>query len=312
MRLWKRLRRSIRRRQFEAGLAEEIRIHREMERDYRAAGGEGRFFGAEAAALEESREAWGFAWLDSFAQDVRYAWRGIRKTPGFALTVIGTIGLGLGINTALFTIFDTYVFRTIAVSNPHNLYEFWWETKDGTWRATWSQFQALRRENNVLTDVAAYDDLDAPLDGRPSAGETVSGNYFALLAPGTHLGRLIQPDDADVIVLSHDTWRNSFGADPHILRRKLRLRERSVEVIGVAPRGFTGIGCSAGLFGKDAAVSVGRGTATSGTAPRTVEAGRNAGDSAPRCAGMGASRNGRTACGPASRACPHRFRSHSH
>ena len=242
MRLWSRFRRWIGRRQFEADLAEEIRIHREMERDYRAAGGEGRFFGSEALVLEQSREAWGFGWLDSLSQDMRYAWRGIRRAPGFALTVIGTIGLGLGINTALFTIFNTYVFRTIAVSDPHNLYEFWWESKDGTWRATWSQFQALRRENNVFTDVAAYDSLYAPLDGRPAAGETVSGNYFALLAPGARLGRLIQPDDADVVVLSYDTWRNSFGADPEILGRKLRLRGRAVEVIGVAPRGFTGVG----------------------------------------------------------------------
>src|SRR5215510_585907 len=242
MRLWSRFRQWIGRRQFETELAEEIRIHREMEHDYRAAGGEGRFFGSEALALEQSREAWGFASLDSFGQDMRYAWRGIRKAPGFALTVIGTIGLGLGINTTLFNVFNTYVFRTIAVSDPHNLYEFWWESKDGGWRATWSQFQALRRENNVFTDVAAYDNLYAPLDGRPAVGETVSGNYFALLTPGAHLGRLIQPDDARVVVLSYDTWRNSFGADPDILGRKLRLRGRAVGVIGVAPRGFTGVG----------------------------------------------------------------------
>src|SRR5215472_8042388 len=242
MRLWSRLRQWIRRRQFEADLAEEIRIHREMERDYRAAGGEGRFFGSEALALEQSREAWGFAWLDSFLQDIRYAWRGIRRAPGFALTVIGTIGLGLGINTTLFTVFNTYVFRTIAVSNPHNLYEFWWGSKDGTWRATWSQFQALRRENSVFTDVAVRDNLYARLDGRTAVGETVSGNYFALLAPGAYLGRLIRPDDdADVVVLAYDTWRSSFGADPEILGRKLRLRGRAVEVIGVAPRGFTGV-----------------------------------------------------------------------
>jgi len=241
MRLWSRLRQWIGHRQFEADLAEEIRIHREMEHDYRAAGGEGRFFGSEALALEQSREAWGFAWLDSFAQDIRYAWRGIRRAPGFALTVIGTIGLGLGINATLFTVFNTYVFRTIAVSDPHNLYEFWWESRDGTWGATWPQFQELRRENNVFTDVAAYDSLYAALDGRPATGETVSGNYFAVLAPGAHLGRLIQPDDADVIVLSYDTWRNSYGADPHILGRKLRLRGRTLEVIGVARSGFTGI-----------------------------------------------------------------------
>ena len=243
MRLWNRLRRWIGRRKFEADLAEEIRIHREMEHDFRAGGGEGRIFGSEGLALEQSREAWGFGWYDSLAQDLRYAWRGIRRAPGFAVTVIGTIGLGLGINTTLFTIFNTYVFRTIAVSDPHNLYEFWWESQDGTWGATWSQFQALRRENKVFTDVAARDNLYAQLDGRPAVGETVSGNYFALLAPGAYLGRLIRPDDdADVLVLAYGTWRNSFGADPEVLGRKLRLRGRAVEVIGVAPRGFTGVG----------------------------------------------------------------------
>ena len=242
MRTWNRLRRWIGRRQFEAELGEEIRIHREMERDYRAAGGEGRYFGSEVLALEQSREAWGFAWFDSLAQDVRYAWRGIRRAPGFALTVIGTIGLGLGLNATLFTVFNTYVFRTIAVSDPHGLYEFWWESKDGTWRATWSQFQALRRDNHVFADVAAHDNLYAPLDGRPAMGETVSGNYFALLAPVTHLGRFIEPGDADVVVLSYNAWRNAFGADPNILGRKVHLRGEVVEVIGVAAPGFTGVG----------------------------------------------------------------------
>src|SRR5579872_6900220 len=105
MRIWNRLRRWIERRQFESDLEEEIRIHREMEGTHRAAGGEGRYFGSAAQALELCREAWGFSWLDSVLQDLRYAFRGIRKAPGFALTVIGTIGLGLGINTTLFTVF---------------------------------------------------------------------------------------------------------------------------------------------------------------------------------------------------------------
>src|SRR5689334_6415975 len=144
MRIWMRLKHWMGRRRFEADLEEEIRVHREMEREYRAAGGEGRYFGSTALAMEESREAWGWAWLDSLAQDVRYGWRGVRKSPGFALTVIGTIGLALGINTTLFTVFNTYVFRPIAVMDPHNLYEFWWESKDGSWRATWSQYQAVR------------------------------------------------------------------------------------------------------------------------------------------------------------------------
>ena len=213
-----------------------------MERAYRAGGGEGRLFGSTVLALEQSREAWEFAWLDSLAQDLRYAWRGIRRAPGFALTVICTIGLGLGINTTLFTVLNTYVFRTIAVSDPSNLYEVWWESKDGTWSATWSQFQTLRRENSVFTGVAAYTRLFMPLDGRPAIGQVVSGNYFALLAPGAQLGRLIEPDDSDVVVVSYNAWRNSYGASPNILGRKLRLGGRSLEVIGVAAPSFGGIG----------------------------------------------------------------------
>src|SRR6187399_1244357 len=95
-----------------------------------------------------------FAWFDSFLQDLRYAWRNLRRSPGFALTVAGTIGLGLGLNVSLFAVLNTYVFRTVEVRDPHSLYEVWWESKDGTWRATWPQFDALRREGGMFADVA--------------------------------------------------------------------------------------------------------------------------------------------------------------
>jgi hypothetical protein len=84
----------IGRRQFEADLKDEIGFHLAMKRAYCADGDKGRFFGGAALALEQSRDAWGFAWLDSLAQDLRYAWRGVRRAPGFALTVICTTGLG--------------------------------------------------------------------------------------------------------------------------------------------------------------------------------------------------------------------------
>jgi predicted permease len=242
MRLWTRIRRWFRRSQFEADLAEEIRIHREMERDDRQAGGTARFFGSETLAVEQSRDVWGLTWIDSFLQDVRYAWRGCQRAPGFALTVIGTIGLGLGINTTLFTVLNTYVFRTIPVSDPNGLYEVWWQSKDRTWRATWSQYGALRRDNSVFTDVAAYSQALAPLDNLPAIGDEVSDNYFALLNPGVALGRLIAPGDRDVIVLSFDTWRRSFGANPGLLDQHVRLRGRPLEVIGVTAMGFSGTG----------------------------------------------------------------------
>src|SRR3954449_9507420 len=123
MKIWKRVRMWWRRGRFEADLAEEVRIHREMSG---AAA-----FGSEALTLEQSREVWGFAWLDSWKQDIRYALRGLRKSPGFTLAVIGAIGLGIGLNTTVFTVFNTYVLRPYAVRDPYSLYGFTWHGKEG-------------------------------------------------------------------------------------------------------------------------------------------------------------------------------------
>src|SRR3954451_25071273 len=114
MKIWKRVRMWWRRGRFEQDLAEEVRIHREMSG---AAA-----FGSEALVLEQSREVWGFAWLDSWKQDIRYALRGLRKSPGFAIAVIGAIGLGIGLNTTLFTVFNAYALRPSAVRDPYSLH----------------------------------------------------------------------------------------------------------------------------------------------------------------------------------------------
>src|ERR1041385_2810222 len=105
MKIWKRMQLLAGRRQFEADLAEEMRLHREMAAEVYGQDGV-KAFGSVALSLEDSRAVWGLAWLDSWMQDLRYAVRGFRRTPGFALTVIGTIGLALGLNTTLFTVFD--------------------------------------------------------------------------------------------------------------------------------------------------------------------------------------------------------------
>ena len=103
MRLWKKARMWWRRKRFEVDLEEEIRTHREMS-------GEAAF-GSVALVLEESREVWGLAWLESWKQDVRYALRRVRRSPGFALGVIGAIGLGIGLNTTMFMVFNAYALR---------------------------------------------------------------------------------------------------------------------------------------------------------------------------------------------------------
>src|SRR5512133_3264614 len=150
MKSWTRVRMWRKRRRFEADLAEEIRIHREMSGAAAC--------GSEALTLEQSREVWGFAWLDGWKQDIRYALRGMRRSPGFAIAVIGAIGLGIGLNTTFFTVFNAYVLRPYAVRDPHALYSFVQFDKSQMGRfLKLEEVEALRQQKAVFSDVLAFD-----------------------------------------------------------------------------------------------------------------------------------------------------------
>ncbi len=235
MRLWKHFRTWCHARQFEADLAEEIRLHRELS-------GEAAF-GSVAAALEQSREVWGLAWLESWKQDVRYALRGFHRSPAFALGVVATIGLGLGLNTTMFTVMNAYALRAYAVRDPHALYSFFWSTKTGgTRNLSWQQYQDLRRQPAPFSDVLAYWGFPAQIGGRTVLGQAVSGNYFAMLGAPIALGRPLAPEDnGPVMVVSHTTWRDRFGSDPGLLGRKVYVRGQPFEVVGIAAPAFKGI-----------------------------------------------------------------------
>jgi predicted permease len=235
MKLRNRFRTWFRRRRFEADLAEEIRIHREM------SGAPA--FGSVALALEESRAVWGLAWLDSWKQDIRYALRGFRGSPAFAFGVIGAIGLGIGLNTTVFTIFNTYVLRPFAVRDPYALYHFSFSTRDRRGHTfTAAEVEDLGHRGTPFVEAAAYRGYAAQLGGRFCYGQIVSGNYFAMLGAGIAEGRTLRPGDGpDVLVLSYDAWRNKFGAPAGIVGSKLYLRGHPFEVVGVTSPAFSGI-----------------------------------------------------------------------
>jgi hypothetical protein len=224
-----------RRARFEAELEEEVRLHREL--SGKAA------FGSVALALEQSREVWGLAWLESWKQDVTYALRGLRRSPAFALGVIAAIGLALGLNTTLFTVFNAYVLRPYAVHDPYRLYGFQRYAKTGNGRNfTRAQFEDIRQRETGFSDVLASMGTWAQLEGRTFQGQMVSENYFSMLGVRMALGRpLTVTGDAAVLVLGYDAWSSRFGADPAVVGRKVYVRGKPFEVVGVMGPEFAGL-----------------------------------------------------------------------
>ena len=181
-------------------------------------------------------------------RDLRYALRTLWTSPAFAITVVLTLGLGLGLNTALFTLFDTFVLRPFAVKDPYSLYGFRWNTAQSVRSAvSWDQYKDLEGQTNIFTGMIAYSPLLARVESRNSQGFSVSGNYFTELGVGASLGRPILPHDASVpgegavVMLSHQFWKGEFAGDPQIIGRTIRIGGKPFEVIGVGPVGFTGL-----------------------------------------------------------------------
>jgi len=238
----------------EEDLDEELRFHLEMEsRKWETAGLEGRRaallrFGGVDRVKEECRSARGTQLVESSLRDIKYALRAFRRTPVFVLTVTGTIALGLGLNAALFTLFDNFVLRPLPVRDPYSLYAFQWSDRAGQVHSlTWPEFEKFSQDNPAFSEIAAVYPSFARAEGRPLLGSLVTGNYFQMLGGVAALGRTLIPEDSaapgrePVIVLSYAAWQNKFGGDPNIIGKKLVLHGYPLEVIGVAQEGFSGL-----------------------------------------------------------------------
>jgi hypothetical protein len=258
MRLWRRFLQLVQRRSFEADLAEELRIHREMAEASAVRAGAtpeearreaGRDFGGVALALEDSRAVWRSAWLSSLMQDIRFGLRGFRKSPGFALTVVGTLALGLGTLGASFSVFNALVLRPFAVRDPYSLYTLLgWGEKPGNYQTRslgWHDFNDLRRRNTAFSEILGSHNANDLVDGKFTNSQAVTGNYFTMLGGRVCMGRpVLESDDAPgngVAVASYAAWKRYFGGSPGVIGRKLRVGNRSVEIVGVACPEFNGL-----------------------------------------------------------------------
>ena len=205
-------------------------------------------FGRVGAVKEDCRGVRGIDLFETALQDIRYALRSFRRSPGFVFTVAGTIALGLGLNLALFTLFNAYVLRPISIRDPYSLYGFTWTDRQGRGHAfSWDEYQQFKKDNPAFSEIAAVQYVYTRVDGHAFQGQLVTGNYFQMLGVGSELGRPLLPEDARapgreaVIVLSYQAWQSMFGARPDIIGTKLMIRGFPMEVVGVARKGFQDI-----------------------------------------------------------------------
>ncbi|MFL6303773.1 MAG: ADOP family duplicated permease [Candidatus Sulfotelmatobacter sp.] len=205
-------------------------------------------FGRVGAIKEDCRGARGIDNVESALQDIRYALRTFQRNPGFLLTVSGTIALGLGLNLALFTLFNAYVLRPLSIHDPYSLYRFTWSDRMGREHAfSWDEYQQLAKDKPAFSEVAAVQDLYTRVEGHAIEGELVTGNYFEMLGLGTTLGRTLLPEDSRVpgseplLVLSYRAWQSKFGGRPDIVGTTIMIRGVPMEVAGVGPRDFHGL-----------------------------------------------------------------------
>jgi predicted permease len=252
-----RLRALVRRGAADAELDEELRYHLQREVERHIASGMSardarhaarRAFGNVTAATEQARDAMRWRVVEELRQDVVYALRTFRRAPAFVFTVVATIGLGLGLLTTAFTVFEAYVLRPFAVRDPASLYEIRWHTRAGqSGSFSAADYRLLADRRDVFAESFAYAGIIARLKQQPFVGQLVTGNYFAMLGATPALGRLLQPEDAavpggaPVIVLSYDTWQASFGGEASVIGRTIVINGVALHVVGVARRGFGGL-----------------------------------------------------------------------
>jgi predicted permease len=192
--------------------------------------------------------------METLLQDIRYGARMLLKNPSFMIVAVITLALGIGANTAIFSMVDAFLLRPLPVASPAQITVLAFQQKHGNFLTQFSiaDYRDIQNQTKeVFSDVFAYQfGLDGlSVDGKADRVMTnyVSGNYFSALGLKPALGRFILPSEGDVLgadpvmVLGYSYWQTRFGGDPGIVGRKVSVDGRPVTIIGVAPKGFVGV-----------------------------------------------------------------------
>lgn len=205
-------------------------------------------FGGHAGFKEQCREALGGNFIEILIQDARFSLRLLRKSPGFAVVAILTLGLAIGANAVVFGVLNGLILRPLNVPRAQDLLMI--EREKGNGSASYPDYLDLRDRNRSFDGLAAYNIDAAGLDtgGNPSRAwvEEVSGNYFDVLRLQPYLGRFFHasdekgPNSAPYIVLTYSYWHTRFQDDRGVVGRTVQLNRHPFTIVGVAPPGFHG------------------------------------------------------------------------
>lgn len=203
-------------------------------------------FGPLELAKDECRDQRPTQWLSHIALDVRYAARSFRQNPGFAAAVIATLALGIGANTAVFSVVHAVLLKPLPYANPEQIHsvEVIIPKQEASLPVTIAVYQAWRQAQTTFTGMAVLKPAVFNLtgDGEPErlGGARVSANFFSFLGAPLAMGRGFtateeQPGNENVVVISHSLWRSRYAADPAMVGRKINLNNRDHTVVGIAP-----------------------------------------------------------------------------
>ncbi len=273
--LLRRLRMTRHRDQLDRDLEEEMRLHLKLREEQLIDRGlspeKARHtahvkFGNTTRLKEKSQMTWGSEILESFVQDVVYGTRALLRSPGLTIVALVSLALGIGANTAIFSLLDAVLLRSLPVKNPEQLVLLGkgqaigiGESFANTELYSYPFFRQLQQKNAVFSDVAATFSMIDKVHGYvgSESGQLgaesevmhvalVSGSYFPLLGVAPQIGRTLnESDDTSegnhpVVVVSHGFWERSLAADPHVTDRKLKLGTTLFNIVGVAPPEFFG------------------------------------------------------------------------
>jgi hypothetical protein len=186
--------------------------------------------------------------LEGLWQDTRDAVRALRRSPGFTAVALLSLALGIGANTAVFSLINSLMLRMLPVPEPRQLVEFLNQYPGDPPLNVFSQqsYEYFRDHNHVFSGLTGVQPVRFSVRGdglEPETvdGEAVAGNFFRMLGVKAAIGRLIGPEDSAVAVVSWSYWKNKFNLDPAILGKRIVVEDVPVTIVGVTPREFSGL-----------------------------------------------------------------------